>query len=88
VIGLSLVEKIGLAVSLVGFNGMMLLVSTDDFYVMELRQPHEMNYLAFFLWIIVMAFGAWILRVGEIRRRNHMRRGKRKRRIHKSIDRH
>lgn len=58
-------QKIGIALTTIGWLAMFCLVSTDDFYVMELRQAHDMNWDAFFGAAALAILGVLIYMVGD-----------------------
>lgn len=57
-------QKIGIALTTIGWIAAFLIVSTDDFYTIELRQAHDMNWGAFFGAAALAILGVLIYMAG------------------------
>ena len=58
-------KRIGTALITMGIVAIFLLVSTDDYYTMELHQIHTLDWKGFLAAAAVMAAGALIWWIGE-----------------------
>lgn len=58
-------QKIGVTLTAIGWIVMLLVVSTDDYYVMELREAHTMDWRTFFIAFVVSLIGVLIYRIWD-----------------------
>ncbi len=65
-----MIQKIGVLITTIGWVAAFLIVSTDDFYTIELRQAHDMNWKALFISLAVAVIGVVIYRAGELLERS------------------
>ena len=58
-------KKLGVLISVIGWIVIFLVVSTDDYYTMELRVYHDMNWAALLLALTAALLGIGLYRLGE-----------------------
>lgn len=58
-------QKIGVLLTTLGWLVMFLVVSTDDYHVMELHEAHVMDWRTFFIAFLVSLIGVFICRIWD-----------------------
>ena len=61
-----MIQKIGVLITTIGWIAAFLIVSTDDFYTIELREYHVIDWKALFISLAVSVIGVVIYRAGEL----------------------
>lgn len=59
-------RQLGVAISTIGWMVMLLIVSTDDFYTIELKEYHAMNWKAFLIALAISIGGFVLYKIGEL----------------------